>query len=133
MARVPPQLRLINSRGRTRQRRLRGEATERAARGQAVTRFPNAKFKPAPQLRRVAKYLFELAIVGASYFVLALGASALTSIYSTPIPIWPPAGLALAAVLLRGLRVWPGGFAAAFAARLPTGIADAVPADSILP
>ena len=98
-----------------------------------MTRFPNAKFKPAPQLRRVAKCLFELAIVGASYFVLALGASALTSIYSTPIPIWPSAGLALAAVLLRGLRVWPGVFAAAFAAALPSGIADAMSADSILP
>jgi PAS domain S-box-containing protein len=98
-----------------------------------VTRFPGTKFKPAVQLRGVAKYLFELAVVGASYFVLAHGASALSSIYSTPIPIWPSAGLALAAVLLRGVRVWPAVFAAAFATGLSAGIADAISADSILP
>ena len=98
-----------------------------------MTRFTSAKFKPTPRLRGVAKYLFELAIVGASYFVLARGASALGSIYSTPIPIWPPAGLALAAVLLRGIRIWPAVFAAAFATGLPTGMADAISADSILP
>jgi PAS domain S-box-containing protein len=98
-----------------------------------VTRFPGAKFKPAVQLRGVAKYLFELAVVGASYFVLAYGASALSSVYSTPIPIWPPAGLALAAVLLRGVRVWPAVFAAAFATGLSAGISDAISADSILP
>src|SRR5439155_775465 len=108
---------------------IRGEATaKRAARGQAVTRFTNAKFKPTPRLRGVAKYLFELAIVGASYFVLAHGASALSSIYSTPIPIWPPAGLALAAVLLRGVRVWPAVFAAAFATGLPAGTLLVAPA-----
>jgi len=98
-----------------------------------VTRFSSAKVKPAVQLRGVAKYLFELAIVSASYFVVAYGASALSSFYSTPIPIWPPAGLALAAVLLRGVRVWPAVFAAAFATGLPAGIADAISADSILP
>ena len=38
-----------------------------------MTRFTSAKFKPTPRLRGVAKYLFELAIVGASYFVLARG------------------------------------------------------------
>jgi PAS domain S-box-containing protein len=97
-----------------------------------VTRFPGTKFKPAVQLRGVAKYLFELAVVGASYFVLAYGASALSSVYSTPIPIWPPAGLALAAVLLRGVRVWPAVFAAAFATGLPTGIMDAIAADPLL-
>jgi PAS domain S-box-containing protein len=97
-----------------------------------VTRFPSAKFKPALQLRSVAKYLFELAVVGASYFVLAHGALALSSIYSTPIPIWPPAGLALAAVLLRRVRVWPAVFAAAFATGLPTGIIDAIAADPLL-
>ncbi len=33
-------------------------------------------------------------------------------------PVWPPSGLALAAVLLLGGRVWPGVFAGAFAANM---------------
>src|SRR5262249_53996751 len=73
-----------------------------------------------------------LAIIGASYFVLAEVGLTLASIYSSAVPIWPPAGLALAAVLLRGLRIWPAIFAAAFAVGMPTDIADARVADSIL-
>src|SRR5262249_39901783 len=56
----------------------------------------------------------------------------LAAIYSSAVPIWLPAGFALAAVLLRGLRVWPAVFAAAFAVGMPTDIADASVADSIL-
>src|SRR5262245_64121008 len=47
-------------------------------------------------------------------------------------PIWAPAGLALAAVMLRGIRVWPAVFAAALASGPPTDIVDAAAADSIL-
>src|SRR5258705_13670113 len=35
-------------------------------------------------------------------------------------PIWPPAGLALAAVLIFGYRLWPGLLAGAFLLRLAT-------------
>ena len=38
-------------------------------------------------------------------------------------PVWPPTGIAIAAVLFRGLRVWPGIFAGALAANLSTGLA----------
>src|SRR5262249_15757561 len=71
-------------------------------------------------------------IIGASYFVLAEVGLALAAVYSSAVPIWAPAGLALAAVLLRGLRVWPAIFAAAFVVGVPTDIADARVADSIL-
>src|SRR5258708_9458778 len=47
-------------------------------------------------------------------------------------PIWPPTGLALAAILLRGLRVWPAIFAAAFAVGVPTDITDATASDSFV-
>jgi PAS domain S-box-containing protein len=97
-----------------------------------VTRFSGSKFATALQPRGVAKYALELAIIGASYFVLAKAGLTLAAIYSSAVPIWPPAGLALAAVLLRGLRVWPAIFAAAFAIGVPPDIADARGADSIL-
>jgi len=98
-----------------------------------VTRFRGSKFAATLQPRGAAKYAFELAIIGACYFVLAKAGLTLASIYSSAIPIWPATGFALAAVLLRGLRVWPALFAAAFFVGAPTDIADANVADSILP
>ena len=44
----------------------------------------------------------------------------LASINPSASPIWPPTGLALAAVLLGGLRIWPAIFIGAFAANATT-------------
>src|SRR5258707_3589086 len=101
--------------------------------GHAVPRLRGSKFATTLQLRGVVKYAFELAIIGACYFVLAKAGLTLASIYLSAIPIWPAAGFALAPVLLRGLRVWPAIFAAASFVGAPTDIADANVADSILP
>src|SRR5258707_4771620 len=99
--------------------------------GHAVPRLRGSKFATTLQLRGVVKYAFELAIIGACYFVLAKAGLTLASIYSSAIPVWPATGFALAAVLLRGLRVWPAIFAAALAAGALTDIADLTLADSI--
>jgi PAS domain S-box-containing protein len=64
--------------------------------------------------RGLATYALELIVVGALYFGLARLGAALAPLH--PSLISPVAGLALAAVLLRGLRVWPAIFVAAFAA-----------------
>jgi PAS domain S-box-containing protein len=93
--------------------------------------LPGARFFSALGPRGVAKYALDLGIVGAAYFALANVSLTLASIHSNVIPIWLPAGLALGAVLLRGLRVWPAIFAAAFAAGVPTDIASASAADSL--
>ena len=37
-------------------------------------------------------------------------------------PVWPPTGIALAAVVLFGFRVWPGVFIGAFLANFATGL-----------
>jgi PAS domain S-box-containing protein len=98
-----------------------------------VTRFSGSKFATALQPRSVAKYLAQLIIVGAGYFVLAKAVLTLASIYTSAVPIWAPAGFALAAVLVCGLRVWPAILAAAFAAGIPTEIPDANAADWVSP
>ena len=97
-----------------------------------MTRFSGSKFLSALQPRSVAKYAFQLAIIGIGYFALANATAALASFYSSTIPMWPPSGFALAGVLVCGLRVWPAIFVAAFAAALPAGFADAEAADSVL-
>ena len=70
--------------------------------------------------RARARYVCGLAILGVVYFVLAKVGLAVASINPSASPIWPPTGLALAAVLLWGYRVWPAIFVAAFAVNVTT-------------
>jgi hypothetical protein len=65
--------------------------------------------------RATGRLAAELLLVAVAYFILAK-AGQLLSAYAGGTPLWPAAGLGLAAVLLCGLRVWPAIFVAAFAA-----------------
>src|ERR1700733_10916656 len=65
-------------------------------------------------VRNLARYLVQLIGVGAIYFVAAKAGLSLASINPSATPIWPPTGLALAAVMLCGYRVCPAIFLAAF-------------------
>jgi PAS domain S-box-containing protein len=67
-----------------------------------------------------AAYLLVLSGVGIAYFVLAKGGLTLASINPSATPIWPPSGIALAAVLLWGRAVSPAILVAAFAANVTT-------------
>ncbi len=73
------------------------------------------------QPRSVAVYALELAVVGTICFVLARLGALLVSPHLSAVPIWPAAGFALAAVLLRGLRIWPALLAANWIAAATTG------------
>jgi PAS domain S-box-containing protein len=85
-----------------------------------VTRFPGVRFESLTALgpRGLAEYVLALAVIGVGYFALAKACLALTALHPSGIPIWLPAGFALAAVLLRGLRVWPAIFLGACAANV---------------
>jgi PAS domain S-box-containing protein len=72
-----------------------------------------------PGLRAVlsaATYALELAIIAAGYVGLAQSALLLPAINPAATPLWPPTGVALAVVLLRGYRVWPAIVIGAFCA-----------------
>ena len=75
---------------------------------------------PATGWRAKARYLAALVVVAAGYYALAKLGLRLASINPSASPIWPPTGLALAAVLLGGLRIWPAIFIGAFAANATT-------------
>src|SRR5437762_4852189 len=68
--------------------------------------------------RRVAplgKYLVQIAIVCLAYVVAGKLGQATTNIRSSNLgPVWPAYGIALAAILIRGYRVWRGVAAGAF-------------------
>ena len=63
-----------------------------------------------------ANYLYELAVVAVSYFALTEAALLLPALNAASTPLWPPTGVALSLVLLRGNRVWPAILAGSFCA-----------------
>lgn len=69
---------------------------------------------------RSISYAGDLVAIGAIYFALAKGGLALASIHPSATAIWPPTGVALAAALLRGYRIWPAIFTAAMVANATT-------------
>ncbi len=71
-------------------------------------------------LRPHAGYLWRLALVSAAYFGLAKAGLAFAFANQSVTSIWPPTGLALAAVLIWGYRMWPGVAAGAFLANITT-------------
>src|SRR5262245_49160736 len=73
-----------------------------------------------PQVHASARFALKFGVVGAVYFSLAKIGLMLASINPSASPIWPPTGLAFAAMLLFGYRLWPAILAGAFLANLTT-------------
>jgi hypothetical protein len=60
-------------------------------------------------LNRRTRPLLYAGILALTYFVTGkLAASILGLVKAEASPVWPPAGIALAALLLQGRRMWPG-------------------------
>ncbi len=87
---------------------------------QASTMSDPRSLSPEINFRRGISYAGGLVAIGLIYFVLAKGGLALASIHPSATPIWPPTGVALAAVLLWGYRTWPAVFTAAVIANAAT-------------
>ena len=64
-------------------------------------------------------------LVAVAYVAAAQVGYAFALVRGNASPIWPPAGIAVAAVLLGGVALWPGIFVGAFAANLAHGISPA--------
>jgi PAS domain S-box-containing protein len=63
---------------------------------------------------KAAIYTLELIAIAMAYFGLAVSGLLIPWINPTATPLWPPTGLALALVLLRGYRIWPAILVGAF-------------------
>jgi len=90
------------------------EACHRGVRG--LTNFPAG----SANWRGIARYLDMLIAVAIGYFIFAKLGLQLASVNPSASPIWPPSGIALAAILLCGLRIWPAILIGAFAANATT-------------
>ena len=66
-------------------------------------------------------YLFEFAALAALYVVAARAGLGLNAVSGFATLVWPPTGIALAGLLIAGIRLWPGVFVGATVANILTG------------
>jgi PAS domain S-box-containing protein len=78
----------------------------------------NGELKSAarPALLRTIIYGLEIAIIAVLYVGVASTAPLFPAITAIQTPLWPPTGIALALILLRGYRIWPGILIGSFSA-----------------
>ena len=73
-------------------------------------------------MRITTRLLLCLICVGVVYFISAKIGLSLALSETVVSPVWPPAGVALGAILLFGFRIWPAIAAGAFLANYATGL-----------
>src|SRR5437867_5409078 len=61
-----------------------------------------------------------IGILAVIYFIAGKLGLMLASLHASASPVWPPAGIALAGLLLFGYRAWPGIFFGAFLVEFTT-------------
>ena len=69
-----------------------------------------------PAFLRTIIYGLEIAIIAVLYVGVASTALLFPAITAIQTPLWPPSGIALALILLRGYRIWPGILVGSFSA-----------------
>ena len=79
--------------------------------------------RAAPDIKsNPALYLLSIVLLAAIYFAAGKFGLSLASVHTNVSPVWPPTGIALAAVLILGYRVWPGIFLGALLTNLLTPV-----------
>jgi signal transduction histidine kinase len=68
------------------------------------------------------RYVASVAVLFAVYYGAARFGLHFDAVSGVATAVWPPTGIALAALLLRGRRLWPGVLLGAFMANLSTGV-----------
>jgi PAS domain S-box-containing protein len=74
------------------------------------------------------RYFGWLSVVALGYFFAAELGLSLASVHTNVSPVWPPTGVAIAALLLLGWRLWPAVLLGALAANLRTEVSVPVAA-----
>src|SRR5215475_5840501 len=74
----------------------------------------------ATAILKATKKLPLIGILAVVYFIAGKLGLMLASLQASASPVWPPAGIALAALLLLGYRAWPAIFVGAFLVNVTT-------------
>src|SRR6266853_6448662 len=78
--------------------------------------------RPPPVRLGAIPWLFRAILLTAAYFVVAKLGLRYATIGPSISPVWPPTGLAIAALVLLGPRYWPAILLGAFLANATTSI-----------
>src|SRR5881396_2419356 len=78
--------------------------------------------RPLPVRLGAIPWLFRAVLLAAAYFLVAKLGLRYATIGPSISPVWPPTGLAIAALAVLGLRYWPAVLVGAFAANATTNI-----------
>jgi integral membrane sensor domain MASE1 len=70
-------------------------------------------------------YALAIVLLAAIYFAAGKFGLSLASVHTNVSPVWPPTGIALAAILILGYRVWPGIFLGALLTNFLTPVSIA--------
>src|SRR6185369_16867371 len=84
--------------------------------------LPESSHAPAagPSLPRSAADIAVHLGLAAAYFIAAKLGLKLAVVHASATAVWPPTGIAIAALILLGRRFWPGVFLGAFLANFTT-------------
>jgi len=74
-----------------------------------------------PSAATLPRTLLRALILALAYFVAGRVGLSLAFVQANASPVWPPSGVAVAALLLWGMRYWPAVYVAAVAVTLSTG------------
>src|SRR5262245_24098720 len=72
------------------------------------------------RFRKPPLALWWLTLLGAAYFVAGKFGLSMAVVHASASPVWPPTGIAFAAFLLLGPRVWPAVLVGAFLVNVTT-------------
>ncbi len=87
-----------------------------------LTRAGSAFFPRTSRDSSNSIYFLKLVVVTVIYFAAARLGLSLAFIHANVSAVWPPTGVAIAAVLLLGYRIWPAILLGAFLANLLTPV-----------
>ncbi len=88
---------------------------------EGLREIPRRPPMTSEQSRRPARYIVEIVTLAVAYFGAAKLGLLLSFVQDNVTLVWPPSGVALAALLVFGVRLWPGVVLGAFAATASTG------------
>ena len=83
-------------------------------------RWPTLELEARMTRPRVPERLWKSCVLAAAYVVTVKLGLAIAFDNPSATAIWPPTGIALAAALLWGYRIWPGVFLGTFLANITT-------------
>jgi signal transduction histidine kinase len=109
-----------------RPRDIREQEREMTSRGKADARPGRYRAPRRPRRRpRARPGLLVLAALFSVYVLAGKLGLSLASVHASAAAVWPPTGIALAALLLLGYRAWPAVFAGAFVVNVTTTASSA--------